>query len=518
MTVQSTFLTRRAFATGASLTALTLCSARLRSQISQRSPVGTTTIQVEEGKLLGEQFDEIRVFRGVPFAAPPTGALRFKPPVQAKVWTGIRDATQFASAPMQPGRTHIAGSEDCLYLNIWAPQGKGPYPVLVWIHGGGFTGGSSFSADQDGTKFAGRGIVCVTVEYRLGVFGFLDLEPLLGEGYAGSANNGLRDLVAALEWIQRNIVAFGGDPSRVTVGGQSAGAKLTDTLMGTPGCEHLFQQMISESGGADRVWPTADAGTVADGFGRRWVQETKMQTSDLTTAAADQLITIQRDFTDAWPRNFPLRPELEPGFLPRMPVEQIRAGATRGKRLLIGTNLDESAFFLGPHPEQDPVANQLGNLTLSQFNPILRRYGEVYPEMTPAQLRIRAVTAEEYWIPSVRVADAQVHGGGKAWMYRLDFLETSGKMPEEAYHSLDLGLVWDEPHERIANADAEATLAAQVHTAWVEFIHGSPPAAPGLPAWPEYLDDQKATMLLNVQSRVEDAPHTPELRLWNGLL
>src|SRR6201999_2364702 len=135
---------------------------------------------------------------------------------------GVRDATKFAAAAIQPGENGVAHSEDCLYLNVWAPTTKGPHPVFVWIHGGGFTGGHSFDSALNGANFARDGVVCVTVAYRLGVLGFLDVEPLLGADYVASANNALHDLIASLEWIQHNIASFGGDPHRVTIGGESA--------------------------------------------------------------------------------------------------------------------------------------------------------------------------------------------------------------------------------------------------------------------------------------------------------
>ena len=179
------------------------------------APIGTFRGAIEQG---------VRVFRGVPFAEPPIGPLRFRPPVALKSSSGVHDATRFAAEAMQKADINVARSEDCLYLNIWTPAGKGPFPVFVWIHGGGYTGGSAFAPIFDGAGFARAGIVIVTVAYRLGVFGFMDLEPLLGPSYADSANNGTRDLIAALHWVHENIAAFGGDPTQVAVGGASAGA------------------------------------------------------------------------------------------------------------------------------------------------------------------------------------------------------------------------------------------------------------------------------------------------------
>ena len=172
--------------------------------------VNAGLVQTPLGALRGEVIEGVRVFRGVPFAEPPVGKLRFRPPVKVRAWGAEREATRFAAEAMQEGDKGVAKSEDCLYLNVWTPLDAVGLPVFVWIHGGGFTGGSSFAPIFDGTEFAKAGVVVVTVAYRLGVFGFLEMEPLLGAEYAGSANNAVRDLICALEWVRENVAAFGG--------------------------------------------------------------------------------------------------------------------------------------------------------------------------------------------------------------------------------------------------------------------------------------------------------------------
>ena len=473
---------------------------------------GATT-RVRQGVLQGQSAGGVRVFKGVPFAEPPVGALRFLPPKKRAAWNGEREAIRFAPAAMQPGSRDATGlSEDCLYLNVWTPEARGPHPVLVWIHGGGFTAGRSSDPLTDGTVFARDGIVCVTVAYRLGVLGFLDVGPLLGEKFEGSANNAVLDLLMALEWVQENIEAFGGDPSRVTVGGESAGAKLTDILMGVPAARPLFHQMISQSGGAERVWSRADSATVARGFGDVWG---KGSTGDLRTAQAESLIKAQHTFLAQWPQHFPLRVEVDGNVIPQVPLKSIADGASRGKRLLIGTNRDESSLFIGPHPAHDAVAGDLGNMTLDRYLKVFGHYRAVYPELTDEQLRIRALSAEEYWIPSIQAADAHVHGGGEAWMYRLDFSETSGRLQQYAYHSLDLRLVWNKAHADVKNAESEARLAQQVHQAWVSFIRGETPGANGLPRWLPYRRENRETLIIDSESRMEMKPQSAELRLWS---
>ncbi len=378
---------------------------------------------------------------------------------------------------------------------------------------GGFTGGSAFAPVFDGTEFAKAGVVVVTVAYRLGVFGFLEMEPLLGAEYAGSGNNAVRDLICALEWVQDNIAAFGGDPKRVTVGGESAGAKLTDVLMGVPKAQGLFAQTISESGGAERVWPKANADAVARGFGETWGMGLGM----LKTAPAEALISAQARFVASWPQHFPLRMEVDGSLIPQLPVETIANGAQSGTRLLIGTNRDESALFVGSHPQKVTAAD-LGNVPLARFEEVFARYRAVYPSMSEEQLRIRALTAEEYWVPSIRVADAQVKSGGMAWMYRLDFAPASGRLKGEAYHSEDIGLVWNKVNEQITNVAAEKALAKQMHAAWLAFIKGETPGAEGLPVWPQYSSETRETMVFDVKSRVEQRPQEAELRLWDGVI
>ncbi|MGA8938182.1 MAG: carboxylesterase family protein [Acidobacteriaceae bacterium] len=504
-------MNRRQFVAGGAAAALGLSGRGLWAQSA--AMVNAGLVQTPLGALRGQVIEGVRVFRGVPFAEPPVGRLRFRPPVKVRAWGAERNATRFAAKAMQEGDKAVAKSEDCLYLNVWSPQDAVGLPVFVWIHGGGFTGGSSFASIFDGTEFAKAGVIVVTVAYRLGVFGFLDMEPLLGAEYAGSANNAVRDLICALEWVRGNIAAFGGDPKRVTVGGESAGAKLTDVLMGVPEAQGLFAQMISESGGAERVWSRTHAEEVARGYGEVWGKGAEV----LKTAPADELIAAQVRFMESWPEHFPLRMEVGGRLLPRLPVETIADGRMSGTRLLIGTNRDESALFVGPHP-QGVTAGELGNVPLAKFEEVLARYGEVYPKMSEEQLRIQALTAEEYWVPSMRVVDAQVKGGGTAWMYRLDFAPGSGRMKGEAYHSEELQMVWDKPNESIVNAAADVALAKQVHAAWVAFIQGGTPGGDGLPAWPEYTSENRATMVFNAVSRVEEKPQEAELRLWDGVM
>jgi para-nitrobenzyl esterase len=275
----------------------------------------------------------------------------------------------------------------------------------------------------------------------------------------------------------------------------------------------LFAQAISESGGAERVWPQAVAASVAEGFGKLWKDETQSAVAALRDAPASALLEVQTKFLKSWPQHFPLRPQIDRVLLTRVPIESI-AKAARGKRLLIGTNRDESALFLGPHPEHDPTAQDLGNVPLERFDAVFARYAALYPEMPDELRRIRAVTAEEYWVPSVRVAEAFVAGDGAAWMYRLDYAPAAGRMKGLAFHSEDVALVWD----RAKTSGGDAAMADRIHAAWLAFLQGNAPAASGLPVWPRYSRDARRTMLLDTASQVVERPQEAELRLWDGVL
>jgi para-nitrobenzyl esterase len=287
-------------------------------------------------------------------------------------------------------------------------------------------------------------------------------------------------------------------------------------LLGVPTAAGLFGQAISESGGAERVFPLEVAKAVGVGFGKVWGRGAEA----LKTAAAEELIEAQGTFVAGWPQHFPLRPEVDGVLVPRLPVATIAEGPSLEammkrrwrRRLLIGTNRDESSAFVGPHPKGDATAADLGNVSLGVFDAVFAKYKAVYPEMSDEMLRIRALTAEEYWVPSVRVVEAFVEGGGEAWMYRLDFAASRGKMAGLAFHSEDIGLVWDKPDEE------GAAMAKQIHAAWVAFLKGAGPHAEGLPEWPPYSPGLKQVMVLDSVSKVEAKPMAAELALWSGVL
>ena len=308
--------------------------------------VATTAL----GLIRGQTTEGAHVFRGIRYAQPPTGPLRFRAPRPVQPWAGVLDATQFAPAPMQPydasvGHATAELSEDCLALNIWAPPVAGSYPVLVWVHGGGQTIGSTRRPEYNGGSFARNGVVCVTVGYRLGVFGFLELGHLIDESYSGSANNALRDLVLALEWIRDHIHAFGGDPSRVTLGGESAGAKNAATLLGVPSARGLFQRIMVASGGVHTFHGARAAADFAE-LVRQEAEIPAQEAARLIALPAEDLLVAQESAARRWNAKFPLRPVVDGTFLPAPVLEQFDRDSIVPVPALVGTSREEAAAFI----------------------------------------------------------------------------------------------------------------------------------------------------------------------------
>jgi len=469
-------------------------------------------VRVAQGLLEGRIEAAVKVFKGIPYASPPIGPLRFRAPQAPGCWTGVRPATRFADAAPQPSdpgffpgdpdaMPQVAMSEDCLYLNVWAPAVAGPHPVLVWLHGGSQILGGTARPVYDGTAFAGAGIVCVTVGFRLGALGYLELGSLLGADYAESGNNGLADQLAALRWVHDNIVAFGGDATRVTLGGDSAGAKNVAALMASPAAKELFRAAILQSGGAETVYDVGAAREVA----ARYLATTGIDAPELLAMAVPDLLAAQQRLLAGGGQRFPFRPIYGTALLPEAPLARIRRAAAGFQAVLIGTTRDEIGPML---PDNllgaDWLAELLAHLTPDEMADIERHAGRAFLGVPVTELRRQLTVAEEYWVPSIRLAEACVSAGIPTWMYRFDFALPTGPLSGSAPHNADLLPSWSAPSRY------DGLVAARMHDLIVDVVRGH------RVNWPAYDLPDRTTALIGETLILANHPGRPTVDLFSA--
>ncbi|MDO7849984.1 carboxylesterase/lipase family protein [Hymenobacter convexus] len=435
-------------------------------------------------------------FRGVAYAEAPTGAARFRPPQPLRSWSGVRPATAFGPHAPQNTNNAPAGDENCLTLNVWTPSLRAarPKPVVVWVHGGSFTGGSG--DDFPGQNFAGAdSLVAVSINYRLGSFGFLQLGNLLGPEYRQAGNLGLLDAVAALRWVHANIAAFGGDPGRVTVMGESAGAKLLGAVLATPAADGLYQQVILESGGTQAVRDTATAATVTarllTALGLRPDQARQF----LTLPTAD-ILRAQQQLT-AGPNGLQLFGPVRDGrTIPEEPLAHL-ARKRPLLRALVGTNRDEAGLFMGFWPTlRQPNADVLTNLFGTNGAPVWRAYQQAARTQPTDQAWLRTTTDYLYRLASYRLAGTLARAGHAVWLYRFDYRVPGGAGP---VHAQELGFVWNTLGPKAAAAPSAQELARQMHRRWVSFIATGSPGA----EWPAYVPTRPQALVFDSVSRAQ---------------
>lgn len=457
-------------------------------------------VDAPAGAMRGVARKDVRVFRGIPYARPPVGDLRWRPPAELPAWSGVRDATRFGAACMQP-RTPFADyaaiSEDCLFLNIWTPADARDAPVLVWIHGGSLISGAGSDAVYDGARFAARGVIVVSINYRLGALGWLAHPGLSAESPDGvSGNYGLLDQIQALRWVHRNIAAFGGDPDRVTIAGESAGALSVAFLLAAPPARGLFQRAIAQSpylitqpplrNGGYRDWPDAETVglALAGQIGAPDLPALRRMSAQALIEATGRT------------RYFPLG-TVDGRILPRQLVETFDRGEQAPVPVLAGYNEGEirSLRFLLPPPPADAAA---------YTREIRARYGDLadaflrrYPAETMADSMLATTRDALYGWSAERLAAAQTARGAPSYLYYFDHgypaAEAAGL---RAFHGSEIpfvfGTLWTTPSwwPRPPRDGRDQGLSDAMLAYWAAFVRDGVPGAPDAPAWPAYGPDR----------------------------
>ncbi|ABL04641.1 carboxylesterase/lipase family protein [Mycobacterium ulcerans] len=492
----------------------------------------TVRARTATGVVEGFTRDGVHRWRSIPYARAPIGLLRFRAPRPPQPWSGVRHCHGFTHCSPQQRRYTMLGlgkyqpmSEDCLTLNVVAPEAPThrPLPVMVFIHGGGYILGSSATPIYDGAALARRGCVYVSVNYRLGALGCLDLSSLSTPDIAIDGNLYLRDLVMALQWIQDNIAEFGGDPDNVTIFGESAGAHITATLLAVPAAKGLFARAISESPAAGMVRPREIAAEFATRFARLLGARKHDAASALMRATAAQLVQTQHRLIDQGMQKrlgaFPIGPTFGDDCLPLDPVEAMRAGQSHKVPLIVGTNADEGRLFtrfLKMLPTNKAMIDEL----LADTEPATReRITAAYPNYPESAACIQLGGDFAFNAAAWQIAEAQgVHA--PTYLYRYDYaprtLRWSGF---GATHATELFAVFDIYRTRFgalltAAADRRHALRVsdEVIRRWRSFSQTGTPGED----WPAYTHTRRAVMVIDRKSRVEIDPHRHRRLAWDG--
>ncbi|MFT4085866.1 MAG: carboxylesterase/lipase family protein [Gordonia sp. (in: high G+C Gram-positive bacteria)] len=503
-----------------------------------------TVIETDAGTIAGRRGRRSRrgtiAWLGVPFAAPPVGELRWRAPRPVEPWSGVKSCQKYGDAPIQEklftlrtNGTFHPQSEDCLTLNVYAPEGvsDSPRPVMVFNYGGAYIMGGSATPIYDGSFLArARDVIVVTVNYRFGPFGFLDLTPYSTPDRQFDSNLGLRDMVAALEWVQRNIAAFGGDRDRVTVFGESAGAAAVLTLLGTPAAEGLFSGAIAQSPAADLIVHQDNARIFADEFLRLLTDPDRRSGPERTEpplapsyvaelvdnatarelhAAGNRLLGFTKHSGLSDP--LPFAPTVDGDYLPVGPVTAAAAGKTHPVPLLLGNNASEGELFA----KFWPILPEPSRVLVGLHDPEVRTELETLYPGRRDDVRLAADAA--FWIPTVVFAEYHAKQA-PTFLYRYDYatrlLKAAGI---DATHATELLAVFGMYRHpvgaglaAVGSWKSSKAITATVQSMWTWFARTGVPSE----GWPEYDERERQVMILDVPTRVEKDPRSEVRSMW----
>ncbi len=500
-------------------------------------PIEDPVAETSYGPVRGTDNGRIKVWKGVRFAAPPVGELRFRAPQPPARWTGVADATAFGPVCPQPTipkvQLDLGGpqGEDCLSLNIWAPSTGDRKPVMVWLHGGAYVLGSGSQPLYDGRRLAADGVVVVTINYRIGAFGFLDLSSFSTPRQRFDSNIGLRDVLAALTWLRDNIAAFGGDPERITLFGESAGAGIVTTLLAVPAAAGLFAGAIAQSSPATSVYDSGRArqlaAVVLDKLGVAASDVDRLR--DVPAAA---LVSA----TDAAFNQVPVRnpgtlafvPILDGDVLTDYPVRMALDGRTHPVPLIIGTNRHEAALFRlmkSPLMPITPAAIKSMFAQIAAEQPDLQlptehQIAEAYPRMRSKSRGLSIATDVGFRMPSVWLAEGHSRVA-PVYLYRFDYATPLLKLfLIRAAHATELPYVWGnlgapkDPTLKLGGAKTAKAISQRVRSRWINFAaQGKPQGPAGEPEWTPYQQADRPCLVID---RHDNVVHDLDARIRNA--
>ena len=489
------------------------------------------TAKVTGGEVQGVVTDGISIFKGIPFAAPPVGDLRWKAPAPVQTWTGIKKADAFGPACMQPANSQgntAPVSEDCLYLNVWTPAKKPgeKIPVIVWIYGGGFSGGSTSVSMYDGMGFAKKGVVLVSVAYRVGPFGFLALPELSSESGRGSGNYGLEDMIAGLKWVKENVARFGGDPANVTIFGHSAGGMAVNMLAASPVTKGLFHRVICMSGGSFAPLQISEQGGIGMGIPALKLAEStgeaflkKLGAANIKAARAMSSDEIQKNAgggTGGGGLRF--RPVADGYVIPSDLYSIYQARRFNDTPILAGNTSDELGAMRGG-----------GNITAAQFEKQIRsQYGPqadailgVYPHSTDAEAAksSKGISRDSMfaWSTWTWARLQSEKGKGKAFEYYYDYhapnVDGSGHGSDVpyAFQTLSGG-------RGGAPKPEDLKLSDMISSYWVNFAKNGDPNGPGLLKWPAFAENNQQAMVFDAAPSARPVPNLDKLKAFDAYI
>jgi para-nitrobenzyl esterase len=498
-----------------------------------------TIVATTGGKLEGSYEDNLYVFKGIPYAAPPVGVLRWMPPQPVKPWDGVRPAKKYGAIPPQNEMlggiiTAIAQvkDEDCLYLNIWTSGlDDAKRPVMVWIHGGAFTMGSGTEANYRNPSLAARGnIVLVTINYRLGMLGFLNLKEATGGKISATGNEGLLDQIAALRWVRENIAAFGGDPDNVTAFGESAGGMSIGCLMAMPAAKGSFDKGILESGVGSTAGPLDEA--VATSKNALEVAGIKGHDVEaLRSLSVKQLLDIEMKlrtdmaYIGEVVRITATAPVIDGDVLPGIPTEVARAGSANDIPTIIGTNLEEWKLFGVMQPGIDKLdeAGMIKRLNVylpeMDVSDLVKTYREARQKrgepVTAFELLSAIQTDLTFHVPALELVEAQRDNGQSVYNYLFTWKSPAMGGFLGACHGLEIGFVFGGLEELFHGTGPDAEkLSRCIQDAWLAFAHTGNPSCESIGEWPVY-GNNRATMMLGKPCHIEEMAYEDERSVWD---